>query len=701
VQQLGPVLALILAGPSSGQVSSQSTQLRIKPIGRGFVLSELRTPSGTGWASAVGGTELLRSAKVDGRTVPIPWRLTSLARTKKALSLRFTASPLHLSAVSEWKATNSPGPIEHRLVIVNGSTRPVVLPLQPSLSWVFERPGGHRLEEWWVEKDAGRPSLTGVHEVPIGANYARTVLSEPYESDQRAYSKDWRDRDSVPWVSVWDRTANEGWYAGIEFSGRVSLRLESAGGRRLRVSLGLAEEDKGRAPFETLVRPGESYALPTVFLGCYGGSVDDGCNQMRHWVDRELRPRVLDARYPLLNLDSWGSNMAINASVADRMMRNASNLGIEQFQVDAGWYRSVGDWRADLVKFPKGMAGVADEAHALGLKFGLWVGWTQGGNAPDQEDRDRVLSVHGVGRGDWFTQDYPGNWKPADYTGANLCLGDPDAVAWCTNLLTDMVREDRLDMLEHDQQMLVDACTRTDHTHTASKGDIAYRAALGYYAVYDALRAKYPALLFENCVNGGRNVDFGAARRAHYFSIVDSYDPLSNRQAMYDMAYVLPPAMCECYVQAMPVKTLPEFRNMLRSGLMGWFSLMQDPSKWTPAQLAAARQEFGLYKTRLRPLIRYGNVYHVSPRPNGFRWDGMEYLSPDRRKGVLYAFRGATRDASHTFALRGLFPGRLYHLHFQDPGQVDFVARGADLTTRGITVGLSSPGTSQLVFFSS
>src|SRR6185437_14597532 len=86
-----------------------------------------------------------------------------------------------------------------------------------------------------------------------------------------------------------------------------------------------------------------------------------------------------DPTYPLTVSNSWGSGMAVDETLARRMIVDAAQLGLEMFHLDAGWFRGVGDWQADAAKFPHGIAGVADFAHAHGLKFGLWIDWTQAG----------------------------------------------------------------------------------------------------------------------------------------------------------------------------------------------------------------------------------------------------------------------------------------------------------------------------------
>jgi hypothetical protein len=157
--------------------------------------------------------------------------------------------------------------------------------------------------------------------------------------------------------------------------------------------------------------------------------------------------------------------------------------------------------------------------------------------------------------------------------------------------------------------------------------------------------------------------------------------------------------MLEDYEEKWPTSNTEEFRYMLRSGMTGWVTIMQDTTAWTKEQHAAAKAEFALYKKALRPLIRDADLYHVSPRPDGVHWDGIQYFDPKRGQGVLYAFRGNTKDEStHSFILQGLRPDRQYHLHFQDHSAVDRVASGSTLISKGLTVVLPLPQTSELVF---
>lgn len=687
--------------PAGFTVSSDDTAVRVQVIhNRPAVVSLVCRATGFDWVGSAAAAEpipLIGVAEVGGERRPLQWHLVpdpapNERAPRHAVSFACDDPPLEL--VSSWDAHPGPGPVEHRLTIYNRGTKAALLPVQPSLAVGMRVPRGHGIEQWWVDKGAGTPTPDGVHTRNIRAGEESVLRCWPSGRDKR--------RDPIPWTSLQDTDARQGWYAGVAFTARVEMALKAAppinpqDGIRLHLTLGLQREE--RFPFFTRVLPGERFDAPPVFIGCYPGDVDDGANRLRRWVRANLVPPVGDERYPLLVNNSWGSGMAVDDRLARRMIDESAGLGLEMVHIDAGWFRAVGDWRPDPRKFPDGLAPISDYAHQHGLKFGLWVGWTQGGDQVDPANAHRILSVRDPTIAPWFCQHYAKDWKPNEFSGATVCLGEPAAVDWCIGTLRRVIGEAKLDLLEHDQTMVTDGCVQTTHQHTPSRVDAGYRAAQGYYRVYDTLRAEHPGLLFENCVNGGHMIDYGAVRRCHYISITDTYDPLSNRRAFYDASYALPPAMCECYVQNIAVRDLAQFKYMLRSGMMGWCTIMTDTSQWTPDQHAAARRLFAIYKEKLRPLIRGADLFHVSPRPDGVRWDGIEYFDATTGRGALFAFRGTGSEPAHHFVLKGLRPNDSYAMRFEDETNPPTARTGQALMTTGLTLRLPERESSDVVY---
>lgn len=408
--------------------------------------------------------------------------------------------------------------------------------------------------------------------------------------------------------------------------------------------------------------------------------------------------------------------MAINETIAKRMILDSAELGFDMFHLDAGWFRGVGDWYPDPKKFPHGLAAISDYAHEHGLKFGLWVNWAEAGIEKDP----RALTVHDQKIRDWLVADVPAGWTPAEFVGRTIDLGLPAAHDYAQSEVLRIVQDYHLDMLEHDGYVVAKGCVRNDYPHAppsvpflsavngrgielpdlSNSTDVSYHAVPAYYDIYSDLRRRHPNLLLEICNDGGRMVDFGSAAHGDYFSITDAYDPLSNRQAFYDASHVLPSAMLETYVEKWPTPRIENFRYMLRSGMMGWLTIMQDTNSWTAEQHAVAQEEIALYKRKLRPLIRDADLYHISPRADGIHWDGMEYFMPDSGRGVIYAFRGSAADESqHRFILKGVSPNKRYSLHFHDHSSPDQIVRGAELLQSGLVVKLPTPNNSELIFF--
>jgi hypothetical protein len=695
-----------------GELVGAQTGIAVDAGEHGPRLTALRLNGAAVWTNRADET-LPEQVELGGESKSVVWRLDRQASRFSATEIRlvYVADSPRLRLVCRWWASAGAGPIEHRISIYNLSNESVWLPLQPSFRFDWQIDPHSTLERFWVEKGADTPSSEGTHldalregDAWVGrsSTYARPLAHEP--------------REMIPYLLV-DEPDGErrGWYVGIEFSGRTRISLQRSG-TSLRGEAGL---DPAPGPYRTRVPPGGTFDTPTIFIGTFAGGPDGAGNSLRRWVRAALNdPRTLrNPSYPLLVNNSWGSGMAVDEQLAHRMIADSAQLGLEMFHLDAGWFSDVGDWRPDPAKFPHGIASVADFAHRRGLKFGLWIDWAQAGTSK----RPGALNVDDPVTRDWLIADPPAGWKHDEpFKGITIDLGVPAAESWADHELERLVSDYHLDMLEHDGYLVAQGSSRSDHPAAppdpkslriyedsgylwvdgSNSTDVSDHATRAYYGIYERLRARHPKLLLEVCNDGGRMVDFGSARHGDYFSLTDTYDPLSNRRAFYDASFVLPPPMLESYVEKWPAPRLENFRYMLRSGMLGWFSLMQDAGQWTAKQRAEARTQFSLYKSALRPLIREADVYHVSARPDGVNWDGIEYFSPRLRRGVLYAFRGTVPDQPvHRFPLFGLNAERRYRITFQDAGApATRVVSGRALLQDGVAVTTALPLASELVF---
>ncbi len=703
-------LSLAAVGQTSTRLRTADTELSFEAGASGPRLTSLDVPGQPKWENR-DSEALIAFAESAGKQQPITWRFNREASqigNERVAFIYDSASP-RLRLTWEWRVRQQYGPIEHQIRIENLEAQEIWIPLQECVAADWKVDPQAELEHVFVEKGANTPSAFGTHDVAVAEAYRWTGTSSTYGD---LHEED--AREIIPWSLVQRKdAAQSGWYAGIEFSGRTRIRIERVGDS-LKLAAGL-NPDPG--PFRTRLGPGEAFESPIVFLGGFRDGPDGAGNVLRRWVRNVLNNPLTwkDPNYPLVVNNSWGAGMEVNEEVARRMIRDSAELGMDMFHLDAGWFRGVGDWYPDPQKFPHGLAPIADDAHQHGLRFGIWVDWTQAGLST----KPGALNARDPKVRDWMVTDLPDDWKPEPFKGQTIDLGDPEAKQWAEREVERIVTDYHLDMLEHDGYLVASGCDRSDHPHAPpdpvnkcivrtggsyfvmsnNSTDVSYHAVRAYYDIYFQMHQKHPGLLFEICNDGGRMVDFGSASHGDYFSITDTYDPLSNRRAFYDTSHVLPAAMLESYVEQWPVPRIENFRYMLRSGMMGWFTIMLDTTAWSAEQHAVAKEEIELYKKELRPLIRDANLYHISPRPDGIHWDAMEYWDPDREKGVVYAFRGVVpEENAHLFPLKGLQPSARYRLRFHDHTSPDRMATGQELMAGGLSVSLSQINRSELIF---
>ena len=680
----------------SWQIHTQDTRLQFalrdgKPVisSLGTVTPGIDSPL-RNWVFECQEMRLPKTVEVNHRKQKVNWKYAGALSKDGRVNFTYRSEEPPLELVSTWQSKAGPGPIEHVVVLTNNADQAVTFLPTPTIELTL-RPD-YAKELWWVEQSEGAPSEVGTHIESVGPGFAKLLTSGPNISHKA------KQRDAIPWFCLHDATSTSGLYGGIEFSGFTAIVLRHTADANLSVRWGL--DDREGLTRSRIERAG-TFLFPTCFIGAYLGEVDDGCNRLHRWVEDHLRPS-LPCPAPILTNNTWckGVGFDVNESIARKMIDDCSRLGIELFEVDAGWFTTAGNWNVDTDKFPSGIKRLSQYAHSKAIKFGLWVAWshgtTQRGSGPN------VLSPLNPVHKPWFTRDYPADWRrPVPWEGAPVCLGCSDARQWCLKLLRRMIEDYSLDVLRQDQICVVENCSREHHDHIADDPvDVSRSAARGYYEIYDQLRSEFPGLWFEGCNGGGRMVDFGFLKRVHYYQVEDSYRPLATRRAFYDASYPIPPSMLLQWIRSGPAEENPiNFKYRLRSAMLGWCSIQMDTTKWTGPQRQAAKEQFALYKQRLRPLIGSANLYHVLSRPDGKRWDGVQYFDSAKGAGVLIVFRPETDIITQRVFLQGLSSEKSYSVRAIDGSVNDANISGKELMESGLNLTLPEQNSSDLVFF--
>jgi hypothetical protein len=119
---------------------------------------------------------------------------------------------------------------------------------------------------------------------------------------------------------------------------------------------------------------------------------------------------------------------------------------------------------------------------------------------------------------------------------------------------------------------------------------------------------------------------------------------------------------------------------------------------WSNEEKEAVAKCANTYKTKIRPLQRNGDLYHIFPRPDDMVWDGIEYFDPATDTGVVYIFKPDSSINTQAIKLQGLDPNQVYHLSFEDGSNPAVFMSGAALMSSGINVSLAGTYNSELMF---
>ncbi len=120
---------------------------------------------------------------------------------------------------------------------------------------------------------------------------------------------------------------------------------------------------------------------------------------------------------------------------------------------------------------------------------------------------------------------------------------------------------------------------------------------------------------------------------------------------------------------------------------------------WTPEEKDALKACVDTYKTKIRPLVREADLYHILPRPDGRNRDGIEYYDPADGKGVIYLFQPSGQTTTEAIRFKGLDPKRMYSLNFENGTLPSTVKSAAELMDKGLPVKLNGGEMSELIFF--
>ena len=484
------------------------------------------------------------------------------------------------------------------------------------------------------------------------------------------------DGSYAAWLALRSSKKNAGVFTGWEWSGPGQLAARTASNGTTSLGVGFRP-----GTFVHLLGPAETFTAPSAFFGVFSGNLDAAGAATRAFVSRRIAPPLPAPDFPWAGFDTWGYSSGIDERRVEDLIDHAAWLGVETFNVDAGWFPRLGDWWSDPDRFPGGLKPLAARAHGRGMRFGLWValGAADPLSSVVQDHPDWVARVGGAP-------------VPTDFEGVALCLGDSRVRAWILAQVDRLVAEGSLDWLVHDFTVIT-GCDDPAHGHQA--GDGWWASTAGYYAVLEEIRKRHPKLVLENCWDGGSLFDFGMVARHDTSATSDRNDAYGNQRAVYGGTYLVPPRYLDKYVGDDGSADSYRFLSALAGGPL---LLMGRIGDWAPETDTAAKAALDLFK-KTRLVHRDGAVYHLTPQPGAAAVSALECYDAKTGTGTIVVWvpggaSGPTAASTAHVVPVGLTSSALYDVHVATdlaPGRSPEALptdSGANLMSGGISLSL-------------
>ncbi|MBQ7378151.1 MAG: alpha-galactosidase [Clostridia bacterium] len=339
----------------------------------------------------------------------------------------------------------------------------------------------------------------------------------------------WSTKEALPQGILTDADTQNSLLFQIESSNSWYYEIGTMGAS-LYLYLGGANASHGA--WSKCLQHGESYETVSVSLA-FGQGLDDllanATRHRRHIAGKCAPDTDLPSIFNEYMHLSWDSP---SADATRKYAPVISRLGVKYYVIDCGWhneedgniiYPYVGHWKESQKRFPLGVRETTDYIRSLGMKAGLWIEPEIIGCKCAE-----MLDFYGD---DCFLQRH----------GKRICTMNryfldyrhPKVIAYMTEAIRRMVEDYGADYIKMDFNQ--DCGVGTDRD-ALTPGEGLESHARAYLAWIDAIRARFPDVLFETCSSGGMRMDYGTLS---HFSIVSTSDQTSYRHYPYIAGNVL------------------------------------------------------------------------------------------------------------------------------------------------------------------
>lgn len=412
--------------------------------------------------------------------------------------------------------------------------------------------------------------------------------------------------------------------------------------------------------FSWKLSAGESFTAPEVVM-VYS---DRGIGEMSRTYHRLYRNNLCrgywkNRRRPIL-INNWEATyFTFDEKKLYDIAVSASELGIEMFVMDDGWFgkrngdtSGLGDWYVNESKIKGGLKKLVDNVHKLGMKFGIWF-------EPEMISEDSDLyRAHP----DWCLH-VPGRGRSLSRCQLVLDMSRQDVVDYLFERMSSIIGESGIEYVKWDfNRNLTEVSSRL--LPAERQCETAHRYVLGVYQLLERLLNAFPKLLLEGCSGGGGRFDAGMLYYSPQYWTSDDTDALERVRIQYGTSYVYPVSSMGAHVSVCPNEQTGRNVDLITRGhvaMSGTFGYELDLTKLTDEEKEIVKQQIKEFDSNY-DVITFGDQYRlINPFEDSYSAAWM-FVSPDKDKALVKYIQTKSdpNPPMRRLKLKGLDPNRRY-----------------------------------------
>lgn len=480
-----------------------------------------------------------------------------------------------------------------------------------------------------------------------------------------------------------DTTEQHGEVYGFSliYSGNFLANVEVDMYENARAQIGINPFD-----FTWLLKSKEEFTAPEAVL-VYS---NEGLTGMSHIYNCLYGKRLCKGKYrdevrPIL-INNWEATyFDFNETKIKEIAREATNLGMELFVLDDGWFgkrdddfSGLGDWFVNEKKLCGTLSELVKEVHDMGLSFGLWF-------EPEMISEDSDLyRAHP----DWALV-IPGRQPIRSRSQLVLDMSREDVTDYLTERICDIVEKADIQYIKWDMNRSLMAAYSAKLPRDR-QGELRHRYVLGLYKVLEAVTQRFPELLLEGCSGGGGRFDAGMLYYCPQIWCSDNTDAIERLRIQYGTSFGYPMSSVSAHVSVCPNHQnhrVTPFKTRGICAMQGTFGYELDLSKMTDEEKKMAGEQIAFFKEHGR-LFQFGDYYRLTSPFENRDYTVWEYAAQDGSEAcmsVVYTDMYANA-ASEIVKWKGLDPKKVYQMQLDGEDAGNF--SGAALMHAGILLPL-------------